>query len=80
MNTNQQPATPNPPGPDDGNDMTLDEFVTWCQANQVQDENGVDLSHLRENLRLTPAERLRKLERALEGLAQARPVAAVARE
>lgn len=80
MNANEQPASPNPPGHDHGNDMTLDEFVAWCQANQTQDENGMDLSHLRENLRLTPAERLRKLERALEGLAQVRPVAASARE
>ena len=29
-----------------------------------QDENGVDLSLIRENLRLTPLERLRKAERA----------------
>jgi hypothetical protein len=54
--------------------MTLDEFVAWCEANQRQDENGMDLSHLRENLRLTPAERVRKLERALEALSQVRPV------
>ena len=27
-----------------------------------QDENGVDLARLRENLKLTPAERLQKLE------------------
>jgi hypothetical protein len=29
-----------------------------------QDENGVDLSLIRENLRLSPIERLRKAERA----------------
>ena len=69
METNPPPAPPQ-------NEMTLDEFVAWCEENQTQDENGMDLSHLRENLRLTPAERLRKLERALEGLAQVRPTAA----
>ena len=63
------------PNPDPGqNDMTLDEFVARCEANQRQDENGMDLSHLRENLRLTQAERVRKLERALEALARVRPV------
>lgn len=30
-----------------------------------QDENGIDLSLLRENLKLTPTERLRKHRRAL---------------
>lgn len=30
-----------------------------------QDENGVDLSLLRENLKLTPIERLRKLQLAV---------------
>ena len=29
-----------------------------------QDENGVDLSLIRENLKLTPTERLRKADRA----------------
>lgn len=29
-----------------------------------QDENGIDLSHLRANLRLTPTERLEKHRRA----------------
>jgi hypothetical protein len=29
-----------------------------------QDENGVDLSLIRENLRLTPTERVRKADRA----------------
>lgn len=46
--------------------MTVDELAAWVEANQVQDENGIDLSHLRENRRLNPAERLRKHERALQ--------------
>jgi hypothetical protein len=42
----------------------------WIRANcgphqyGEQDENGVDLSLIRENLKLTPTERLRKLDRA----------------
>ncbi len=32
-----------------------------------QDENGVDLSLIRENLRLSPAERLRKGDQARRG-------------
>ena len=32
-----------------------------------QDENGVDLSLIRENLRLSPAERLRKGDHARRG-------------
>ena len=35
-----------------------------------QDENGVDLARLRENLRLTPAQRLRKHGRALLAVLQ----------
>ena len=33
-----------------------------------QDENGIDLSHIRENLKLTPRERLAKLEKSLADL------------
>jgi len=64
MNANDTPALPDLPSQNNGNEMTLDEFVAWCEENQTQDENGVDLSHLRENLRLTPAERLEKHELA----------------
>lgn len=32
-----------------------------------QDENGVDLSLIRSNLRLTPTERVRKADAALKG-------------
>jgi hypothetical protein len=31
-----------------------------------QDENGIDLSLIRENLRLTPTERMEKHQRALD--------------
>jgi hypothetical protein len=44
--------------------MTDEEFDAWMeQAQALQyDENGVDLSHLRENLKLTPAQRMQKHE------------------
>ena len=39
-------------------------IIAWQEANPDawgdQDENGVDLTRLRENLKLTPAERLRQ--------------------
>jgi hypothetical protein len=39
-------------------------LIRWQEENPDvwgdQDENGVDLARLRENLKLTPAERLRK--------------------
>lgn len=41
-------------------------LIRWQEENPDvwgdQDENGVDLAHLRENLKLTPAERLRQLD------------------
>ena len=37
-----------------------------------QDENGIDLSLLRENLRLTPTERLEKNQRVSEFIAEVR--------
>ena len=43
-------------------------YIRWQEENPDvwgdQDENGVDLARLRENLKLTPAERLRKLDAA----------------
>lgn len=33
-----------------------------------QDENGIDLAHLRENLKLTPVERLQRLDAGRESL------------
>lgn len=35
-----------------------------------QDENGVDLARLRENLKLTPAERIQRNDQALQALRQ----------
>ncbi|HVK07080.1 MAG TPA: hypothetical protein VM490_26665 [Armatimonadaceae bacterium] len=41
-------------------------IIRWQEENPDawgdQDENGVDLARLRENLKLTPAERLKKLD------------------
>jgi hypothetical protein len=37
-----------------------------------QDENGVDLSLIRENLKLSPLERLRKADRASRALQEMR--------
>ena len=50
--------------------MELDDealaLIRWQEENPTawgdQDENGVDLGRLRENLKLTPAERLKKLD------------------
>ena len=43
-------------------------LIRWQEENPNvwgdQDENGIDLAHLRENLKLTPAERLRQHGRA----------------
>jgi hypothetical protein len=45
------------------NEATL-AYIRWQEENPHiwgdQDENGVDLARLRENLKLTPAERLRR--------------------
>jgi hypothetical protein len=52
-------------------ELTPEEFalIRWQEENPNvwgdQDENGVDLARLRENLKLTPAERLRKHDLAL---------------
>jgi hypothetical protein len=45
------------------------DLIRWQEENPDvwgdQDENGVDLARLRENLKLTPAERVRKHDIAL---------------
>lgn len=46
-------------------------FQAYTQGFGEQDENGVDVSLLRANLRLTPTERVEKL---LRGLALAREI------
>lgn len=43
-------------------------FTSLTHGLPHQDENGIDLSLLRENLKLTPLERLRRLERAVAEL------------
>lgn len=52
-------------------DETL-ELIRWQEENPSvwgdQDENGVDLARLRENLKLTPAERLKRLDAGRERL------------
>jgi hypothetical protein len=42
----------------------------WLQANPYgeQDENGIDLSAIRRNLRLSPTERLARLQQAADSL------------
>jgi hypothetical protein len=44
-----------------------EQVLAWLAAHPYgdQDENGVDLSLLRENLKLTPHERLAKLQHIL---------------
>jgi hypothetical protein len=43
------------------------ELIRWQEENPNvwgdQDENGVDLARLRDNLKLTPAERLSQMDR-----------------
>lgn len=51
--------------------MTPEQWETFSSLTQGfphQDESGVDLSLLRENLALTPLERLRRLERGVAAL------------
>ncbi|MCX6366949.1 MAG: hypothetical protein NTX57_09590 [Armatimonadetes bacterium] len=55
-------------------EMSFEEFVAWCEANPYHDENGIDLSHLRENLKLTPRERVEKLQRAVAMVVKIRPL------
>ena len=40
-----------------------------------QDENGIDLGHLRANLKLTPTERIQKLQRHIEVVMEVRRAA-----
>ncbi len=42
------------------------QFQAYTHGYGEQDENGVDVSLLRENLKLTPTERLEKHQKALE--------------
>ena len=55
--------------PEDHLGMTEEQWARWqayTRGHGDQDENGIDLSLLRENLKLTPAQRLEKLQRAAD--------------
>lgn len=59
-----------PPAPEaeDHLGMTDAQWAQWqayTRGYGEQDENGVDISLLRENLKLTPTERLQKHQKAL---------------
>ena len=64
-------AGPEPEHPD-----TTDESRAGSQAAAQgygdQDENGVDVSSLRRNLRLTPAQRLARLQQAVASMPRVR--------
>jgi hypothetical protein len=47
-------------------DEQWERFQAYTRGYGEQDENGVDVSLLRENLKLTPTQRLEKHQRALE--------------
>ena len=50
--------------------QTEEEIIAWLNArgNGDPDENGISLDQLRENRRLTPLERLQKLENFVGGI------------
>lgn len=43
------------------------DFDKWTRGYGEQDENGIDLSLIRENLKLTPLERIRRGDAARRG-------------
>jgi len=60
--------TPTTPEAEDHLGMTDAQWAQWqayTRGYGEQDENGVDISLLRENLKLTPTERLQKHQKAL---------------
>ena len=63
MNDPPSEETTNPLG------LTADQWVQWqayTHGYGEQDANGIDVSLLRQNLLLTPTERLRKHQKALK--------------
>jgi len=55
--------------------LTAEQWAIFQKATHgfgEQDENGVDLSHLRANLRLTPTQRLEKHQQALARMQEVR--------
>ena len=68
---------PEPENPEDRLGMTEEQwarFQEYTHGYGDQDENGIDLSLLRENLKLTPTQRLEKLIAAQAFLARTRRV------
>lgn len=62
--------------------MTEEQWAQWQAYTRgfgEQDENGVDLSLLRQNLRLTPTERPRKHQKALRTYMEVYDAGAAAR-
>ena len=57
--------------------QTEEEIIAWLNArgNGDPDENGISLDQLRENRKLTPTERLLKLENAVGSLWELRRAA-----
>ncbi len=56
---------------DDRLGMTDDQWAQWQKYTHgygEQDENGVDIAAIRRNLRLTPSERLSRLEQAVNSM------------
>ncbi|WP_309719228.1 hypothetical protein [Armatimonas sp.] len=61
--------------------QTEDEIIDWLNSrgNGDQDENGIPLDALRENRRLTPRQRVEKLEAFVYGIRVMRAHAKVVR-
>jgi hypothetical protein len=67
--------------PDDRLGLTQEQwerFQAFTQGYGDQDENGVDLSLLRSNLKLTPTERIEKMRRSLMLVQEVRLAGSVA--
>jgi hypothetical protein len=54
-------------------------FLAYTRGYGQQDDNGVDVSALRENLKLSPTERVERLLRARELIEELRRAGAAAR-
>jgi hypothetical protein len=68
MDVSDETGTPEtPPTLTDEQRAQMEE---WLRAHPYgeQDENGIDLSAIRRNLRLTPGERLARLQQAVNSL------------
>jgi len=69
VNPDDAPSDAPPPG------WTPEQWATFQQYTRGygdQDENGIDLSLLRRNLRLTPAQRLERLQQAVNSFPKVR--------